>query len=354
EYARWKKADEMEKCYILASISNVLQHQHQSKNTAADILINLRNLFGHQSRAARQEPICALMTTRMAVGTPVREHALEIMALFNELEVMKGFIDEKTQVDILLQSLPKSFYQFRLNHNMHKMHMALPELLAELQSLEALFTQAPHVLVAEQAGPSRPHKGKKRKKSTGKAKVQDAPVVLRPTPRAVAKKPKGRFHKCNKSGHWKVDYHVLKKGHARAVKRKREEVGITAHMPVKSFKAEDAEGVVLPHNDALVITAEVVGFNVKSVFIDTGSSMDVMFYDCFVQINKEVNMELKPVATALYGFNGGELMPMGEISLSVALGSGVMRMVRMVRFVVVGTESSYNIIMGRTSLNSFQ
>ncbi|CAA0828801.1 Unknown protein, partial [Striga hermonthica] len=145
-----------------------------------------------------------------------------------------------------------------------------------------------------------------------------------------------------------------RKEHARAVKRKREEVGITARMPVISFKAEDVEGVVLPHNDALVITAEVSSFDVKRVFIDTGSSVDVMFYDCFVQINKELNMELKLVATALYVFNGGEMMPMGEVIFPVALGIGETRKVRMVRFMVVGAESSYNIIMGRTSLNAFQ
>ncbi|CAA0824383.1 Unknown protein, partial [Striga hermonthica] len=108
------------------------------------------------------------------------------------------------------------------------------------------------------------------------------------------------------------DSNRARKEHARAVKRKREEVGITASMPVISFKAEVAEGVVLPHNDALVITAEVAGFDVKRVFIDTGSSVDVMFYDCFVQINKELNMKLKPVTTALYGFNGREVMPMGR------------------------------------------
>ncbi|CAA0830133.1 Unknown protein, partial [Striga hermonthica] len=71
------------------------------------------------------------------------------------------------------------------------------------------------------------------------------------------------------------DSNRSRKEHARAVKRKREEVGITTRMLVISFKAEDAEGVVLPHNDALVITAEVAGFYVKRVFIDTGSSVDV-------------------------------------------------------------------------------
>ncbi|CAA0822096.1 Unknown protein, partial [Striga hermonthica] len=132
------------------------------------------------------------------------------------------------------------------------------------------------------------------------------------------------------------DSNRARKEHARAVKRKREKVGITARIPVISFKAE------------------VASFDVKRVFIDTGSSVDVMFYDCFMQINKELNMELKLLTTSHYGFNGGEVMSMGEISLPVALGAGDLRKVRMVRFVVVGAESSYNIIMGRTSLNAFQ
>ncbi|CAA0811141.1 Unknown protein, partial [Striga hermonthica] len=100
-------ADEMTKCYILASMSNVLQHQHQSMATAADMLLNLKELFGHQSRAARQEALSALLNTRMTEGTPVREHALKIMAQLNELEVLGGFIDGETQVDIMLQSLPQ-------------------------------------------------------------------------------------------------------------------------------------------------------------------------------------------------------------------------------------------------------
>ncbi|CAA0806922.1 Unknown protein, partial [Striga hermonthica] len=120
-------------------------------------------------------------------GTPVREHALKVMAQLNELEVLGGFIDGETQVDIMLQSLPKSFDQFRLNYNMHKMHMALPELLSELQSAEALFTQKPVVVVAEQAGPSRTHKGRKRKKAAGKAMAQSTKLVPQ---QAVAKKPK--------------------------------------------------------------------------------------------------------------------------------------------------------------------
>ncbi|CAA0823063.1 Unknown protein, partial [Striga hermonthica] len=121
------------------------------------------------------------------------------------------------------------------------------------------------------------------------------------------------------------DSNNARRGHVRAMKRKREEVGITARVLEISFWAEDAAGVVIPHNDALVITTEVAGFDVKRVFIDTGSSVDVMFYDCFVQINRELNVELKLVATALYSFNGREVMLMGEVSLYVTLGKGATR-----------------------------
>ncbi|CAA0834951.1 Unknown protein, partial [Striga hermonthica] len=149
EYARWKKADEMAKCYILASLSNVLQHQHQSMNTAADMLLNLKELFGHQSRAARQEAMRVLMNMTMQEGTPVREHVLAMMAQLNELEVLGAFIDGETQVDIVLQSLPKSFEQFRLNYNMNKMLMTLSELVAELKSAEGLFRQKTQAMAAQ-------------------------------------------------------------------------------------------------------------------------------------------------------------------------------------------------------------
>lgn len=46
KYDKWVKADEMARCYILASMSNVLQHQHQSMLHAFDILYSLKELFG--------------------------------------------------------------------------------------------------------------------------------------------------------------------------------------------------------------------------------------------------------------------------------------------------------------------
>ena len=40
QYDRWQKFNEMTKCYILASISNVLQHQMQDVELALDIMLS--------------------------------------------------------------------------------------------------------------------------------------------------------------------------------------------------------------------------------------------------------------------------------------------------------------------------
>ena len=54
-YDRWQKSNEMANCYILASISNVLQHQMQDVELASDIMLSLKEMFGEQGRSARQE-----------------------------------------------------------------------------------------------------------------------------------------------------------------------------------------------------------------------------------------------------------------------------------------------------------
>ena len=54
-YNCWQKSNEMAKCYILASISNVLQRQMQDVELASDIMLSLKEMFGEQGHSARQE-----------------------------------------------------------------------------------------------------------------------------------------------------------------------------------------------------------------------------------------------------------------------------------------------------------
>ena len=54
-YKKWVKADEMSWCYILASMSNILQHQHQFMPIAYDMRMNLKEMFGDQTCSAGQK-----------------------------------------------------------------------------------------------------------------------------------------------------------------------------------------------------------------------------------------------------------------------------------------------------------
>ncbi|XP_057981282.1 uncharacterized protein LOC131166725 [Malania oleifera] len=148
-YRRWIKADEMARCYILASMSNVLQHQHQSVPSAYDIMQNLKEIFGDQNCAARQTVIKELMNTTMAEGTPVRDNVLKMIGLLNELEILGAEIDGETQVNIVLQSLPDICKQFFLNYNMNKLSYSLEELLKELQAAKGLIRKPTIAFVTE-------------------------------------------------------------------------------------------------------------------------------------------------------------------------------------------------------------
>ena len=68
-YHKWKKADEMARCYILASMSNVLQHQHEGMTSAYDMMFNLKEMFGEQSRAGDKRP-CGHCSTRRWLKEP--------------------------------------------------------------------------------------------------------------------------------------------------------------------------------------------------------------------------------------------------------------------------------------------
>ena len=74
-------------------------------------------MFGEQGRSARQETMRQIYNTKMAEGTSVWEYCLKMISNLNTLKVLGADIDGESQVDIILQSLPESFKEFRLNYN---------------------------------------------------------------------------------------------------------------------------------------------------------------------------------------------------------------------------------------------
>ena len=180
-------------------MSNVLQHQHKNIPMAYDIMLSLREMFAEQNRSARQVAMKNLYNTKMAEGTPVRDHVLKMMSYLNELEVLGGEIDTESQVDIVLLSLPPSFNQFKLNYNMNKLDFTLAALLNELQAAEGTIKNKPSVFLGEASSTKPKGRFGKKKKKAGKKKGSATGGVKK------TDKSKGKCFHCNQKGHWKND-----------------------------------------------------------------------------------------------------------------------------------------------------
>ena len=122
--------------------------------------------------------------------------------------------------------------------------------------------------------------------------------------------------------------------------------------PEITFGPGDLEGVEVPHDDALLIKAVIANYTIHRIFVDTGSSVNIIFKKAFDQLQID-RPELLPMTTPLYGFTGNEVQPVGQIRLATSLGEEPLRRTRTINFVVVDYPSSYNVILGRPALGEF-
>ncbi|KAL0401834.1 UNVERIFIED_CONTAM: hypothetical protein Slati_4213300 [Sesamum latifolium] len=100
------------------------------------------------------------------------------------------------------------------------------------------------------------------------------------------------------------------------------DVKTTEDAPVIQFGRAEHSGPRSAHNDALVITALLANYEVERIFIDSGSSADILFGEAFDQMQLG-DTPLDEVNTSLYGFAGEVVHPRGLISLPLTLGTGL-------------------------------
>ncbi|XP_075492469.1 uncharacterized protein LOC142530521 [Primulina tabacum] len=129
--------------------------------------------------------------------------------------------------------------------------------------------------------------------------------------------------------------------------------GVRRNEAVVSFGPEDLKGVNLPYNDALVIRARVANYDILRVFVNSGSSVNISFKDALLQMDLQ-GYQLETVETALFGFAGHAFYPEGEIVLPLTLGTRELKKMVMTIFTVVDAPSSYNIILGRPTMNELR
>ena len=72
---------------------------------------------------------------------------------------------------------------------------------------------------------------------------------------------------------------------------------------VMGFSDEDKIETIQPHDDALLITLRIGGYDVKRVMVDQGSAVEIMYPDLFKGLNLRTE-DLTPYTSPLVSFEG--------------------------------------------------
>ncbi|GKB19150.1 reverse transcriptase domain-containing protein [Tanacetum coccineum] len=102
----------------------------------------------------------------------------------------------------------------------------------------------------------------------------------------------------------------------------------------------------------IILEALIEGFLVQRIYVNGGSSSEVMYEHCFRNLGVETKAKLKESRTPLVGFFGEVSYPIGTINLSVTMGEPKRLRTIPMEFAIVKSHSPYNVILGRTGLRS--
>ena len=82
------------------------------------------------------------------------------------------------------------------------------------------------------------------------------------------------------------------------------------NQPMMSFSKEDKVGTIQPHDNALVVTLRIGGYDVKRVMVDQGSRVEIMYPDLYNGLGLKPK-DLTAYDSPLVSFDGKVVIPKG-------------------------------------------
>nr|GEW45738.1 reverse transcriptase domain-containing protein [Tanacetum cinerariifolium] len=104
----------------------------------------------------------------------------------------------------------------------------------------------------------------------------------------------------------------------------------------------------------LVIKAEMGGHIIHRMYIDGGSSMEILYEHCFNRLRPEIKSQMVPTTTSLTGFSGETIWLLGQLRLLVIIGDATHSTKAWMNFMVVKSLSPYKGIIGQPGLKAIQ
>ncbi|GKC23034.1 hypothetical protein Tco_1025184 [Tanacetum coccineum] len=104
----------------------------------------------------------------------------------------------------------------------------------------------------------------------------------------------------------------------------------------------------------MIIEAETGGHCIHCMYVDGGSSSEILYEHYFSRLRLEIKNQLVPTTTPLIGFSGEIIWPIGQIQLLVTIGDEEHSASAWMNFVVVRSPSPYNEIIERPGVRKLQ
>ena len=117
--------------------------------------------------------------------------------------------------------------------------------------------------------------------------------------------------------------------------------------PSISFSKEDKIGTIQQHDDTLVVTLKIEGYNVRKVMVDQGSRVEIMYPDLYNRLGLKPE-DLTDYDSPLVSFDEKVVILRGQIRLPVQVGSEVVE----VDFIVMDAYSPYTTIVAKPWLHA--
>ncbi|XP_043811001.1 uncharacterized protein LOC122723282 [Manihot esculenta] len=129
---------------------------------------------------------------------------------------------------------------------------------------------------------------------------------------------------------------------------------VVEHSPMTiTFSPEDAQGVQMPHDHALVIEAVIHSYWVKKILVDDWSKVNLLLYRVFQQMEIPEEQLVRDKAP-VKGIGGVSVPVEGKVKLAFALGEAPRTRTHYAVFLVAKLPLSYNAILGRPALFDFE
>ncbi|GKB41103.1 reverse transcriptase domain-containing protein [Tanacetum coccineum] len=104
----------------------------------------------------------------------------------------------------------------------------------------------------------------------------------------------------------------------------------------------------------LIIEAEISGHIIYPMYVDGGSSTEVLYEHCFNRLRPEIKSQMVPTTTPLIGFSGETIWPLGQLRLLVVIVDADHSIKAWINFIIMRSPSPYNGIIGRSGIREIQ